>query len=120
MTEGTHTNDDAIMGPADAVTNDEEQEVIVTIADRIDCDTSAAPVQEQRHCQTVAEERPLDTTKQKNLRCLDCGRHIVSVITNHAIVSGTCQRRNCKKVNIFHIQGDRVITDIETKSEIIR
>jgi len=57
---------------------------------------------------------------EKSLRCGVCGRHIVSIITHHAVVRGTCQRKNCKKINEFHVQGNKIVTEVHEKPRVER
>jgi len=57
--------------------------------------------------------------KKKNLRCQACGRHIADVTTNRAVVQSTCGRHDCKKINIFNIDGDEVTSKCFDKSHIV-
>ncbi len=84
--------------------------------------------QPQQPPQTQAEQPPiieipvsvLREEDEKSLRCGSCGRHIVSIITHHAVVRGTCQRKGCKKVNEFHVQGNKTINEVHDKPRIDR
>ena len=65
------------------------------------------------------EEEILREDHKKVLRCIECGRHIADVITVRAVVQATCNRKNCKKINRFYIDGNRVNAEIIAKSRSI-
>ena len=74
--------------------------------------------------QTETETEKVDhevirADSKKNLRCQACGRHIADVTTNRAVVQATCGRHDCKKINIFNIEGDEVTSKSFDKSKIV-
>lgn len=69
---------------------------------------------------TSAEDpEVIRSDKKKNLRCQACGRHIADVIANRAVVQATCGRHDCKKINIFNIDGDEVTSKSFDKSKVV-
>jgi phage FluMu protein Com len=65
------------------------------------------------------EHEVIRADHKKNLRCIACGRHIADVTTNRAVVQATCGRHDCKKINIFNIDGDEVTSKSFEKSKIV-
>jgi len=80
----------------------------------------AEEIVQETNTQQPVKTEILREENEKSLRCGICGRHIVSIITNLAVVQGTCQRRTCKKINRFVIEGNKTTTEVFDKPKVER